>query len=144
MKKVMLSTIGAMILLGVSGAMAFDTEGDAIFTDDTTVEMGDRIKGNVTISGGTLTVEGEVLGNVHQKGDGGVVVDGGLVEGNIWETSDGSVEIKNRGHVKGTIREKDDGDVYVLVNSLLEGNIHESDTGGVTVTGTHKGNVFQD
>jgi hypothetical protein len=106
---------------------------DVDVTGDLTIRDGDRAKGNVTVSDGTLKVEGIVAGNIVQDGPGDVIVNSGTVRGNIDESGDGDVIVNHSGSVSGNIDEHGTGSVTIYQASKVGGNVSEAYDGRVLV-----------
>lgn len=118
---------------------AGDRNGNLDLTGDCAIEG--RVKGNVKIKNGTLTVLGTVEGNIEQEGAGSVIVTAeGSVKGNLKEQGDGDVEVS--GTVDGNIEEEGSGNV--VVQGTVTGNVKEKDAGSVEIGGTVQGNVEEE
>ena len=130
---------GALVTVAPGAASSFDaadSEGDREYSGDTTITEAGRVKGNVTIWNGTLTVLGTIEGNVAQRGSGGVEVNGGFVKGNVDERGDGGVLVSADGTVEGNIFERNTGDVDIGSGggeALVKGNVCERGAGAVNV-----------
>ena len=136
-----LIAVGALVAgLMAAPAAAVDIEGDQFYTTSTTIAADETVKGNVTITGGSLNVLGTVEGNI--TGTSGVVVNGseggGVVKGDITAIE---VLIDFGATVEGNI--KAERLLVVLSDSLVKGNVSVSDARDlVTIAGsTVEGNV---
>ncbi len=112
---------------------------------DQTIQAGETISQNITITDGTLTVRGRVEGNIEQRGAGSVIVDGGTVTGNIDEHFGGDIQIINGGRVEGNAEERDAGDIIVDTNAFLAGNAMEHGQGDIRIDNgsTVEGNALE-
>lgn len=137
-----LSVSVALGLTALAGAPVAATiyEGDQSFRGDTQVLAGDVIKGNVTITDGTLIVYGRVEGDVMQRGDGDVRVVAmfgpAVVTGDVDERDDGDVVVGFTGAVvAGDVHERDGGYVAVGQDGIVGGNVVERGPGDVSLDG---------
>lgn len=131
--------VAGLILVGVPSVALAD---DISRTGSYTVPAGRTIDGDLTVSGGTVTIHGTVKGNVKQTGNGTVVIGArGLVEGNVDEYGAGDITVY--GTVKGNVTERVAGHTRVEAGALVEGNAAETGDGSIAVRGTVKGNVTE-
>lgn len=114
---------------------ARDFEGDRYFTGNKTVASGDTYKDDVTVKNGTLTIYGEIEGDVKQVGFGNVVVRGGEIKGNVTEKNGGAVKVLADGEIYGHVYESGKGGVIVRGGSEVQGSVFEKWNGDVVVRG---------
>ena len=104
---------------GLRTAWAQNEPGRTVFGSDLTIEEGETVQGNVSVTGGDLVVYGIINGNAH-------VVDGdadiyGQVYGDVSILTGGSITLYEGSFVEGNVVAG--GDIDLQENSHVEGSV---------------------
>ncbi|MGA7730295.1 MAG: hypothetical protein WCD37_03370 [Chloroflexia bacterium] len=119
----------SLLGMGSRTAWAQSEPGRTIFGSDLTIEEGETVQGNVSVTGGDLVVYGTINGKAH-------VVDGdadihGLVVGDLTIITGGSITLYEGSAVEGNVVAS--GDIDLQDNSRVEGSV--TSLGGAVIQG---------
>lgn len=93
--------------------ITFDSRRGAIhFTGDVVIDQRDRIEGNVVVRNGTITILGQIVGDLLVLNGDAIVEEGGKITGDVTSVN-GRVHLKG-GEIAGKIEEQQDVDVDVV------------------------------